>query len=203
MRKVRGSILYMNTIAHQLFSALRPSISPRKHIPRAPVYICITNAPSGCSMIPLWTIPMAIATGNTLILKPSERDPGAAMIIAELCKRAGLPDGVLTVVHGGVPIVNAICDHPAIKAISFVGGDRAGRHIYERCEPLCHKFLSIADLPIQGSQSRQASTGGHLFVIKFAFCAQAISLRPIWVPRTMPFSCQMVSTGHLVFSVRC
>ncbi|KAF8973544.1 methylmalonate-semialdehyde dehydrogenase [Flammula alnicola] len=62
----------------------------------------------------------------------SERDPGAAMIIAELCQRAGLPPGVLNVVHGGVPTVNGICDHPAIKAISFVGGDRAGKHIYER-----------------------------------------------------------------------
>ena len=83
-------------------------------------------------MIPLWTIPMALATGNTLILKPAERDPGAAMIISELCQRAGLPAGVLNVVHGTVPTVNAICDHPSIKAISFVGGDRAGKHIYER-----------------------------------------------------------------------
>lgn len=83
-------------------------------------------------MIPLWSIPLATVTGNTLILKPSERDPGAAMIIAELCQRAGLPPGVINVVHGTVPTVNAICDHPSIKAISFVGGDRAGKHIYER-----------------------------------------------------------------------
>ena len=75
---------------------------------------------------------MATVTGNTLILKPSERDPGAAMIIAELCERAGLPPGVVNVVHGTVPTVNAICDHPAIRAISFVGGDRAGKHIYDR-----------------------------------------------------------------------
>ncbi|KAI0051646.1 methylmalonate-semialdehyde dehydrogenase [Auriscalpium vulgare] len=84
------------------------------------------------AMIPLWSIPMATVTGNTVILKPSERDPGAAMMIAELCQRAGLPPGVVNVVHGTVPTVNAICDHPAIRAISFVGGDRAGRHIYER-----------------------------------------------------------------------
>jgi malonate-semialdehyde dehydrogenase (acetylating)/methylmalonate-semialdehyde dehydrogenase len=83
-------------------------------------------------MIPLWSIPMATVTGNTLILKPSERDPGAAMIIAELCQRAGLPPGVINIVHGTVPTVNVICDHPSIKAISFVGGDRAGKHIYER-----------------------------------------------------------------------
>ena len=75
---------------------------------------------------------MAVATGNALIFKPSIRDPGAAMIIAELCKHAGLSDGVLNVVHGTVPTVNAICDNPVIKAISFVGGDRAGKHIYER-----------------------------------------------------------------------
>jgi len=83
-------------------------------------------------MIPLWTIPLATVTGNTLILKPSERDPGAAMIIAELCARAGLPEGVVNVVHGTAPVVNRICDDEAIKAVSFVGGDRAGRHIYER-----------------------------------------------------------------------
>lgn len=79
---------------------------------------------------------MAIATGNSLVVKPSERDPGAAMIIAELCARAGLPDGVLNVVHGTVPTVNAICDEPRIKAVSFVGGDRAGKHIYERARKM-------------------------------------------------------------------
>lgn len=89
-------------------------------------------------MIPLWTIPLAAVTGNTLVLKPSERDPGAAMIIAELCQRADLPEGVMNIVHGTVPTVNAICDHPAIKAISFVGGDRAGKHIYERSVDPCH-----------------------------------------------------------------
>ncbi|KAN0066062.1 hypothetical protein ACQY0O_000155 [Thecaphora frezii] len=84
------------------------------------------------AMIPLWTIPMATVTGNTLVLKPSERVPGASMIIAELCERAGLPRGVLNVVNGAVDTVNAICDDPRIKAISFVGSDRAGAHIYHR-----------------------------------------------------------------------
>ncbi|TFK77243.1 methylmalonate-semialdehyde dehydrogenase [Pluteus cervinus] len=100
---------------------------------RVPLGVCASIAPFNFpAMIPLWTIPMATVTGNTLILKPSERDPGAAMMIAELCQRAGLPPGVVNVVHGQVPTVNAICDHPAIKAISFVGGDKAGKHIYER-----------------------------------------------------------------------
>ncbi|WRT70152.1 methylmalonate-semialdehyde dehydrogenase (acylating) [Kwoniella shivajii] len=84
------------------------------------------------AMIVLWSAALATVTGNTLIVKPSERDPGATMIIAELCERAGIPPGVINVVHGGAPTVNRICDDPAIKAISFVGGDKAGEHIYNR-----------------------------------------------------------------------
>ncbi|TFY71490.1 hypothetical protein EVG20_g1526 [Dentipellis fragilis] len=103
------------------------------YVRKVPLGVTASIAPFNFpAMIPLWSIPMATVTGNTLILKPSERDPGAAMIIAELCKKAGLPDGVLNIVHGTVPTVNAICDHPAIRAISFVGGDRAGKHIYNR-----------------------------------------------------------------------
>ena len=83
-------------------------------------------------MIPLWSIPMAIATGSSLIVKPSERDPGAVAIIAELCERAGLPKGVLSILHGSVDAVNFICDEPLIKAITFVGGNAAGKHIFDR-----------------------------------------------------------------------
>ncbi|KDE06011.1 methylmalonate-semialdehyde dehydrogenase [acylating] [Microbotryum lychnidis-dioicae p1A1 Lamole] len=90
--------------------------------------ICPFNFPA---MIPLWSIPMAIATGNSLILKPSERDPGAAMIVAELAERAGLPNGVLSILHGSIPAVKFICEEPRIKAISFVGSDRAGKYIYD------------------------------------------------------------------------
>ncbi|KAF7306786.1 Methylmalonate-semialdehyde dehydrogenase [Mycena indigotica] len=103
------------------------------YVRKVPLGVVASIAPFNFpAMIPLWSIPMALVTGNTLILKPSERDPGAAMIIAELCQRAGVPPGVLNVVHGGVPTVNAICDHPAIRAISFVGSNRAGEHIYNR-----------------------------------------------------------------------
>ncbi|CAO1630283.1 unnamed protein product [Sympodiomycopsis kandeliae] len=91
--------------------------------------ICPFNFPA---MIPLWTLPMATVTGNTLLLKPSERDPGASLIIAELAERAGLPKGVLNIVNGATDAVNRICDHPSIKAITFVGSDRAGAHIYNR-----------------------------------------------------------------------
>lgn len=91
--------------------------------------ICPFNFPA---MIPLWSIPIATATGNCLILKPSERDPGAAMILAELAQKAGLPDGVLNVIHGSHKTVDFILDEPAIKAISFVGSNRAGEYIFTR-----------------------------------------------------------------------
>src|ERR1700759_1814659 len=83
-------------------------------------------------MIPLWCIPVATATGNCLILKPSERDPGAAMILAELAAKAGMPPGVLNIVHGAAKTVDFIIDEPAIKAISFVGSNRAGEYIFAR-----------------------------------------------------------------------
>lgn len=83
-------------------------------------------------MIPLWSIPVATITGNTLILKPSERDPGAAMILAELAREAGYPDGVINIVHGSAKTVDFIIDEPAIKAISFVGSNKAGEYIFAR-----------------------------------------------------------------------
>ncbi|KAJ5113637.1 Aldehyde/histidinol dehydrogenase [Penicillium angulare] len=91
--------------------------------------ICPFNFPA---MIPLWCIPIAVVTGNTMILKPSERDPGAALILAELARAAGFPKGVLNIIHGSVNTVNFILDEPAIRAISFVGSNRAGEYIYSR-----------------------------------------------------------------------
>merc|ERR1712077_94834 len=79
-----------------------------------------------------WMFPMATICGNTYIMKPSERDPTACMALVELLKEAGLPDGVVNVIHGQHDTVNFICDHPDIRAVSFVGGDAAGKHIYER-----------------------------------------------------------------------
>lgn len=84
------------------------------------------------AMIPLWCIPISTITGNTLILKPSERDPGAAMILAELCQKAGFPEGVVNIIHGAHKTVDFILDAPAIKAISFVGGNKAGEYIFNR-----------------------------------------------------------------------
>jgi malonate-semialdehyde dehydrogenase (acetylating)/methylmalonate-semialdehyde dehydrogenase len=97
-----------------------------------PLGVCAGITPFNFpAMIPLWMFPMAIATGNTFILKPSEQDPMVTMRLVELALEAGIPKGVLNVVHGGEEVVNALCDHPDIKAISFVGSTPVARHIYE------------------------------------------------------------------------
>ena len=98
-----------------------------------PLGVCAGITPFNFpAMIPLWMFPMAIATGNTFILKPSEQDPMVTMRLVELALEAGIPKGVLNVVHGGEDVVNAICDHPDIKAVSFVGSTRVGTHVYNR-----------------------------------------------------------------------
>ena len=84
------------------------------------------------AMVPLWMIPMALATGNTFILKPSERDPSSANLIHELFAEAGLPAGVLNVVHGGKDAVDAILDHKDIQAVSFVGSTAIAEYVYTR-----------------------------------------------------------------------
>ena len=84
------------------------------------------------AMIPMWMFGMAIACGNAFILKPSERDPSVPVRLAELMKEAGLPDGILNVVHGDKEMVDAILDHPDIKAVSFVGSSDIAHYIYSR-----------------------------------------------------------------------
>jgi malonate-semialdehyde dehydrogenase (acetylating)/methylmalonate-semialdehyde dehydrogenase len=84
------------------------------------------------AMVPLWMMPVAIATGNTFLLKPSERDPSASIFMAELWTEAGLPDGVLNVIQGDRVAVDAILDHPGIAAVSFVGSTPIARYIHHR-----------------------------------------------------------------------
>ncbi|MHC8380553.1 CoA-acylating methylmalonate-semialdehyde dehydrogenase [Pseudomonas sp. LB3P14] len=98
-----------------------------------PLGVCAGITPFNFpAMIPLWMFPMAIATGNTFVLKPSEQDPMVTMRLVELAMDAGVPAGVLNVIHGGVDAVNLICDHPDIKAVSFVGSTKVGTHVYNR-----------------------------------------------------------------------
>ena len=98
---------------------------------RQPIGVCAGITPFNFpAMIPLWMFPMAIVCGNTFVLKPSEQDPLSTMELVELALEAGVPPGVLNVVHGGKEVVDAICTHPDIKAISFVGSTAVGTHVY-------------------------------------------------------------------------
>jgi malonate-semialdehyde dehydrogenase (acetylating)/methylmalonate-semialdehyde dehydrogenase len=83
-------------------------------------------------MVPMWMYPLALACGNAFILKPSERDPSASLLMAELLRDAGLPDGVFSVVHGDKAAVDALLEHPGVAAVSFVGSTPIARAIYER-----------------------------------------------------------------------
>src|SRR3954467_4467703 len=84
------------------------------------------------AMVPMWMYPVAIACGNTFVLKPSERDPGASLLIAELWRQAGLPDGVFNVVNGDKEAVDALLDHPDVAAVSFVGSTPIASYVHER-----------------------------------------------------------------------
>ena len=95
------------------------------------------------AMVPNWTLPNAIALGNCMIMKPSEKVPLSCGKIAELLKEAGLPDGVFNVVHGDVEIVNAICDHPNIEAVSFVGSTKVAKIVYQRATQNLKRCLAL------------------------------------------------------------
>ena len=98
---------------------------------RQPIGVCAGITPFNFpAMIPLWMFPMAIVTGNTFVLKPSEQDPMTPMLLAGLAMEAGVPPGVLNVIHGGKEAVDALCTHPEIKAVSFVGSTHVGTHVY-------------------------------------------------------------------------
>jgi malonate-semialdehyde dehydrogenase (acetylating)/methylmalonate-semialdehyde dehydrogenase len=104
------------------------------HTLRQPVGVCAGITPFNFPvMVPMWMFPVAIACGNTFVLKPSEKVPSASVRMAELFKEAGLPDGVFNVVHGDKEAVDAILAHPGIAAVSFVGSTPIAKYIYETC----------------------------------------------------------------------
>jgi malonate-semialdehyde dehydrogenase (acetylating)/methylmalonate-semialdehyde dehydrogenase len=98
---------------------------------RQPLGVCAGITPFNFpTMVPMWMFPIALACGNTFVLKPSERDPSASLLLAELLKEAGLPDGAFNVVHGDKEAVDAILHHPQIQAVSFVGSTPIAEYIY-------------------------------------------------------------------------
>jgi malonate-semialdehyde dehydrogenase (acetylating)/methylmalonate-semialdehyde dehydrogenase len=104
-----------------------------EHMIRQPLGVVAAITPFNFpGMIPFWFLPYAVATGNCFILKPSERVPLTSVRVFELIESAGFPPGVLQLVHGGRDTVNALLDHPALRAISFVGSTATARHIYSR-----------------------------------------------------------------------
>ena len=102
------------------------------HTLRQPLGVCVGITPFNFPvMVPLWMVPVALACGNTFVLKPSEKDPSASMLLARLFQEAGVPDGVLNVVHGDKEAVDALLDHPDVSAVSFVGSTPIARYVYE------------------------------------------------------------------------
>ncbi|HEY5227109.1 MAG TPA: CoA-acylating methylmalonate-semialdehyde dehydrogenase [Opitutaceae bacterium] len=97
-----------------------------------PLGVCVGITPFNFpAMVPMWMFPLAIACGNTFVLKPSEKVPLTVVLLIELLEKAGLPKGVLNVVHGGRDCVDALLAHPKVRAISFVGSSQVARHVYE------------------------------------------------------------------------
>src|SRR6188474_819769 len=122
-------------IPHLLKGEFSRNVGPEidTHSDRQPLGVCAGITPFNFpAMVPLWMHPVAIACGNTFVLKPSERDPSAPMLVFDLFKQAGFPDGVLNVVHGDKEAVDAILDHPDIKAVSFVGSTAIAEYVYRR-----------------------------------------------------------------------
>ncbi|MEZ5378596.1 MAG: CoA-acylating methylmalonate-semialdehyde dehydrogenase [Acidimicrobiales bacterium] len=100
---------------------------------RQPLGVCVGITPFNFpAMVPMWMFPVAIACGNTFVLKPSERDPSAAMLLAEMWAEAGLPDGVFNVVNGDKESVDALLDHPDVAAVSFVGSTPIAKYVHDR-----------------------------------------------------------------------
>src|SRR5439155_5184788 len=103
------------------------------HVVRQPLGVCAAIAPFNFpAMVPMWFLPFAIATGNTFVLKPSEQVPLSQRKMVDLLSQCDLPHGVVNIVNGGRDVVDAICDHPGIRAVSFVGSTPIAKHVYQR-----------------------------------------------------------------------
>src|SRR2546423_9526735 len=103
------------------------------HVFRQPIGVVAAIAPFNFpAMVPMWFLPFAIVTGNTFVLKPSEQVPLSQRKMVDLLQQCDLPSGVVNLVNGGRDVVNAICDHPGIRAVSFVGSTPVAKHVYQR-----------------------------------------------------------------------
>ena len=113
-------------------------------IERKPLGVVASISPFNFpNMVPHWTVPNALVLGNTMILKPSELVPLSTVRMAELLKEAGLPDGVFNIVNGGKDVVEAICDHPSIEAVSFVGSTKVAKIVYKRATSALKRCVAL------------------------------------------------------------
>ncbi|MGV3651903.1 MAG: aldehyde dehydrogenase family protein, partial [Devosia sp.] len=122
-------------IPHLLKGEFSRNVGPSidSHSDRQPLGVVAGITPFNFpAMVPMWMYPLAIACGNTFVLKPSERDPSAPMLAWDLLMEAGLPEGVLNIVHGDKEAVDALLDHPDVKAVSFVGSTPIAEYVYQR-----------------------------------------------------------------------
>lgn len=122
------------SLTHQLKGEMSENVSTSidTYSLRQPLGVCAGITPFNFPMmVPAWMFAIALACGNTFVLKPSERDPSASLLVAELLQRAGLPDGAFNVVHGDKIAVDALLAHPLVQAVSFVGSTPIARYIYE------------------------------------------------------------------------
>ena len=111
---------------------------------RVPHGVCVSIVPFNFPfMVPMWTLPIAVACGNTFILKPSEKVPCTMTFAMSLLKEAGFPEGVVNMVHGTSEVVQQLCDHPKVKAVSFVGTTHVARLLYNRCTLLHKRVLCL------------------------------------------------------------
>ena len=111
---------------------------------RRPLGVVVSIVPFNFPfMVPFWTIPIAIATGNTIVIKPSEKVPLTMNRVMAIFKEAGLPNGVVNLVNGTAEAVNALCDHPLVKAVTFVGTSRIGDLVAKRCRAANKRALSL------------------------------------------------------------
>ncbi|EXJ90480.1 methylmalonate-semialdehyde dehydrogenase (acylating) [Capronia coronata CBS 617.96] len=119
-------------ISNEMFGIHMSTGATEVHTLHEPLGVCVAITPFNFPLlIPLWSIPYALLTGNTFVLKPSEKTPTAAMLLANYFVQAGFPPGVFNVVHGSSSVVDVLLSQPAVKAITFVGSDVAGERVYE------------------------------------------------------------------------
>ncbi|WP_338849782.1 CoA-acylating methylmalonate-semialdehyde dehydrogenase [Massilia sp. W12] len=134
------------------------------HTHLSPIGVCVGITPFNFpAMIPLWMFPLAIACGNTFVLKPSEQDPLVTMRLCELAMQAGLPPGVLNVVHGGAEVVRQLCNHALVAAVSFVGSSRVGQ--------IVHREASLAGKRVQCMMGAK----NHAVLLPDAVCEASLN----------------------------